>query len=327
MVCPWCSEEHPVTDEQCPITGKPLREPVPHVREERVGFSELVSEAFGLYRRNLFVFVATGLVAMGPYIGLQLWNSARMRPSAELRDAIQTSARASQEHRDLTPEEVAQLRRAAPDPKKFVDQFLVVLLLLPIFLALHSLSQAAMVPLVGDRALGGTMGPGRAWLAVGLRSWQVLATTALGTLAILVGGVFCLVPGVVVGFAFSLAMPVVMLEGRSGTGALGRSWRLMRTEWPRVVGLWLIAMLAMLLVSGSVSAVLFRSAQDASEIMAVSSGPLGTAIQVGQLVVWLLMLPLPVIVTTLVYLHARREQEGIPLRELHLQLQRAATGT
>jgi len=45
-----------------------------------------------------------------------------------------------------------------------------------------------------------------------------------------------------------------------------------------------------------------------------------------NIAIWLLLYPLPAIGTTLVYLHARREQEGIALAGLQLQMQRAATG-
>jgi hypothetical protein len=41
----------------------------------------------------------------------------------------------------------------------------------------------------------------------------------------------------------------------------------------------------------------------------------------------MLLFPLPVIGITLVYLHARREQENVPMSELQLQITRAATGT
>jgi hypothetical protein len=49
-------------------------------------------------------------------------------------------------------------------------------------------------------------------------------------------------------------------------------------------------------------------------------------VQLAQRAAGFLLFPLPVIGTTLVYLHARREQEGIPLAELQLQMQLAATG-
>jgi hypothetical protein len=334
MVCPFCSEEHPVTLDRCPLTGQQLRPPVPVealvAREERAPFSSLLAEAARLYRRNLLVFLVTGSVAFVPVAGLQIWSAQQAVPPAEVREAMQISLRASQEHRSLSAEEQAQLQRASaamrPDKKALFIGVASMLMIFPLLLAAQMLSQAALVPLVGDRALGGNMGPGRAWLAVGLHSGGILWTATLSTLATLVGSLLCLLPGVLAAVGFALAMPVVLLEGRRGTDALRRSWRLMAVEWPRVVGMWVVAVAGMAVLVGPLSLLFFR-ASDPAAMFDLMSGWLGIGLQLSQIAISLLLFPLPVIGTTLVYLHARREQENIPLAELQLQMQRAATGT
>jgi hypothetical protein len=122
-------------------------------------------------------------------------------------------------------------------------------------------------------------------------------------------------------------MPVVLLEGRRGTDALRRSWRLMAVEWPRVVGMWLVAVAGMAVLIGPLSLLFFRAANDPTAMFDLMSGWRGIGLQLSQIAISMLLFPLPVIGTTLVYLHARREQENIPLAELQLQMQRAATGT
>jgi hypothetical protein len=238
---------------------------------------------------------------------------------------------ASREKRKLTTEEQAQVQRAMattrPDRKQFLIWITLMLMALPLFLAAHMLSQAALVPLVGDRALGGHMGPGRAWLAVGLRPGAILWTATLSALATMVGGLFCVFPGVLAAVGFALAMPVVLLEGRRGTDALRRSWRLMAVEWPRVVGMWVVAIAGMVVLMSPLSILFFGAARDPAAMLDLRSGWRGIGLQVSQIAIQLLMFPLPVIGTTLVYLHARREQENIPPAELQLQMQRAATGT
>jgi hypothetical protein len=334
MVCPFCSEEHPVTLDYCPLTGQQLRPPVPvealPAREERAPFSSLLAEAARLYRRNLLVFLVTGSVAFVPVAGLQIWSAQWAVPSPAVREALRISMRASQANRQLSTEERAQLQRASaamrPDKKAFLIGMALMLMGLPLFLAAQMLSHAALVPLVGDRALGGSMGPGRAWLAVGLHAGGILWTATLSTLATLVGSLFCLFPGVLAAVGFALAMPVVLLEGRRGTDALRRSWRLMAVEWPRVVGMWLVAVAAMAVLVSPLSLLFFR-ASDPAAMFDLMSGWLGIGLQLSQIAISLLLFPLPVIGTTLVYLHARREQENIPLAELQLQMQRAATGT
>jgi hypothetical protein len=335
MVCPFCSEEHPVTLDRCPLTGQQLRAPVPvealPAREERATFSSLLAEAARLYRRNLLVFLVTGSVAFVPFAGLLIWSGLEAVPPPEMREAVRITMRASQEHRSLSTEEQAQLQRASaatrPDNKDFLIGMALMLMFFPLLLATQMLSHAALVPLVGDRALGGKMGPGRAWLAVGLHSGGILWTATLSTLGTMVGFLFCVLPGVLATVGFALAMPVVLLEGRRGTDALRRSWRLMAVEWPRVVGMWLVAVAGMAVLIGPLSLLFFRAANDPTAMFDLMSGWRGIGLQLSQIAISMLLFPLPVIGTTLVYLHARREQENIPLAELQLQMQRAATGT
>ena len=318
MVCPYCSEEHPVTLDRCPLTGQQLRPPPPAdggtASEARAPFGALLAEAARLYRRNLVVFVVTGSIAFIPLGALQIWSALRMTPAPPVQEAMRISTEASQQHRRLSTEEQAQVRRAMaamrPAMNDFVIGIALALMAIPLFLATQMLSQAALVPLVGDRALGGTMGPGRAWLAVGLHPASILGTAALSTLATLVGFLLCVVPGVFAAVGFALAMPVVLLEGRRGTDALRRSWRLMSVEWPRVVGMWLVAFGAMMVLMVPLSFFLFRLASDRAGMSGLMSGWQGIGIQVSQLAISLLLFPLPVIGTTLVTLvlshfHAR----------------------
>jgi hypothetical protein len=104
-----------------------------------------------------------------------------------MREAMRISMQSSREKRKLTTEEQAQVQRAMatmrPDKKQFPIGIALMLMALPLFCAAQMLSQAALVPLVGDRALGGRMGPGRAWLAVGLHPGAILWTSTLSTLA------------------------------------------------------------------------------------------------------------------------------------------------
>ncbi|MGZ6126391.1 MAG: hypothetical protein ACXWLR_15590 [Myxococcales bacterium] len=336
IVCPFCSEEHPVTLDRCPLTGQQLRAPAPiealPVREERVRFPALLAEAARLYRQNVMVFLLTASIAFVPFAGVQAWSALQFAPLAAVQQAMRINLQATQQHRRLSADEQAEVQRAMeavhPDRKRFLLGIALMLMLVPLFVAAQILSHAALVPLVGDRALGGDMGPGRAWLAVGLRAGAVLWTAALSTLATMIGFLFCLLPGIVAAIGFSLAMPVVLLERRRGVDALRRSWQLMRTEWPRVVGLWLIAVVGMMAVTSVLSIPFFRLFDDPGEgMLALFSGWTFIGLQGVQLLVSMLLFPLPVIGTTLIYLHARREQENIPLAELQQQMRRAATGT
>src|SRR5438552_15472023 len=111
MICPWCSEEHPVTEERCPLTGKPLRAPVEAApaREERASFGSLLAEAARLYRRNLFVVVMTGCIALAPFAALGLWTGTRLAPSPQMQRAMRTSPRLSPKRRKPSAHDTVDL--------------------------------------------------------------------------------------------------------------------------------------------------------------------------------------------------------------------------
>jgi hypothetical protein len=66
---------------------------------------------------------------------------------------------------------------------------------------------------------------------VGSRIGPLLATGLIGALLVALGALFFVVPGLVLAAGFSLAAPIVVLEGVAGRAALERSWRMLRGHW------------------------------------------------------------------------------------------------
>src|SRR5262249_1927012 len=150
--------------------------------------------------------------------------------------AMRVSRQLARQRGPISAEQQKEFQRALeaarPDPRKFFLGMVLMFMLVPLLVASQTLSHAALVPLVGDRSLGGKLGPGGAWLAVGMRAGAILWTMTLSTLATVVGFLFCIIPGILAAVGFALTMPVVLLERRRGIDALQRSWSLMRIEWP-----------------------------------------------------------------------------------------------
>ena len=67
------------------------------------------------------------------------------------------------------------------------------------------------------------MTPVAAWGQVGRRVAPLLLTSIIASLAVMLGLVFLVVPGLVLAFLFAFAAPVVMLENKGGVAALKRS--------------------------------------------------------------------------------------------------------
>src|SRR5262249_40514741 len=56
--------------------------------------------------------------------------------------------------------------------------------------------------------------------------WPLLGASLLVGMALFVGTLFLIVPGIILYFGFTFVAPVVVLERSDAVGALGRSWKL-----------------------------------------------------------------------------------------------------
>jgi hypothetical protein len=95
-----------------------------------------------------------------------------------------------------------------------------------VFFAVTSVAYGAMFTAVTDALGGREISMRRAWTAV-LRP-RMLGTMLLFALAVGVGTLFCLLPGLYLGLLFAFTVPVMIEESRFGTAALRRSAELAR---------------------------------------------------------------------------------------------------
>ena len=114
---------------------------------------------------------------------------------------------------------------------------------------------------------------------------------------------------------FLYAPAATVIEGRSGFGAIGRSWELTRGRWMRSVGRYLLivllSMVAMWIVSLGVSSVLdmsvFATAVDGAVSAAVVKQAVSTAVMT---VLQSLVTPLVTSYILLMYLDERIRREN-----------------
>jgi hypothetical protein len=87
------------------------------------------------------------------------------------------------------------------------------------------------------------------------RFWSVLLVSVLYALAVFVGLIFLIVPGIIIAVRLSVSIPALIVERRKGADALGRSWDLVRGySWP-VFGAFLVVALLNSIVSGVLTAI------------------------------------------------------------------------
>jgi len=164
-------------------------------------------------------------------------------------------------------------------------------------------AQAVLTPFVL-----GASSAAAAWGAVGSRFGSVCAAAcaAGGLVAV---GILCLVlPGIVVAILFLLAGSAALCEARGGFAALQRSVRLFGRVWPEIFAL---AMVAAGIDTG-LHWIAFR--------LAPSLGPIPSALV--DAAIGTLVLPVPLLIASVLYLHARSAADGVPIEELRQYMRR-----
>jgi hypothetical protein len=134
----------------------------------------------------------------------------------------------------------------------------------------------------------------------------VLLVSVLVGLATVAGLILFIIPGIYVGVRLAVSIEVLVVEGRRGTQAMGRSWELVGGHWWHAFGTLLVAGL----LTGVVNAVI-----------TTPFGNTGWLVQaVAAAVATVITLPYGV----LLYLDLRARKENLNLERLRADLQASA---
>jgi hypothetical protein len=142
------------------------------------------------------------------------------------------------------------------------------------------------------------------------RIWSVLLVSVLVGLAIIGGLILFVIPGIYVGVRLAVSIEALVVEGRRGTQAMGRSWGLVGGHWWHAFGTLVVAAL----LTGIVNAVI-----------TAPFGNTGWFVQaVAAAVATVVTLPYGVLVGVLLYLDLRARKENLTLDTLRADLQTSA---
>ncbi len=202
------------------------------LRPRRVG--EILADAFALYRRhwqNLIVIVAVIVIPLS-FVQVLLGQAW-----------IQNS---------LTHE---HLRNGV----EVVDRAAIAGALASLVVAITSILMWTVLTGAITRAAAGTflgrdLEIGESYRYGLARFWSIVLIGFLSALAIAAGFILLIIPGFIVLTYLSCAMPALVIEGRRGTQALGRSWNLVRGFGWHVFGTIVVAGLITGIVNGVLTA-------------------------------------------------------------------------
>jgi hypothetical protein len=264
------------------------------MRPLRVG--EILDVSINIFKRNFLTFLKVVLVVVVP---VQVVSVVVLVSTVNDPDLLpkfgSTSGNARVSHGD----------QAAYIGGQAVVSILTVVL--------YAIATAACFKAVGDAYLGSRPNWRSSLSFAARRFHSVLWVTFLTTLVAGVGLILLIVPGIWLWFSFVAAVPVLLFEGIKGSGALRRSFRLVRGRWWAVTGAILCGYLIAVVVGGIlqsiISALVFTDAGNSvlgvAVIDSVASG-------IGQL----FTTPFPAAVTAVVYYDLRVRKEGFDLQLL-----------
>ena len=175
-----------------------------------------------------------------------------------------------------------------------------------------TLVTAACFKAVGDAYLG-ERPAAKSSLGYALRrAHSIIWVTILTWILVVIGFVFCILPGIWLYVSFAVAVPVLLTEGVKGRKALGRSKRLVEGRWWPAFAIILLGGLLTGIVSGVVSGLLEAASltnADSNTVSIVTS-------TVGGTVASALTTPFSAAFVTVLYFDLRVRKEGFDLQLL-----------
>ncbi len=142
------------------------------------------------------------------------------------------------------------------------------------------------------------------------RLGPVLLVSVLVGLATLGGLILLVIPGIYVGVRLAVSTQALVVEGRRGTEAIGRSWSLVGGHWWHAFATLLVAVLLIGIVNA---------------VITTPFGGMGWVVQaLAAAVATVVTLPYGVLVGVLLYLELRARKENLSLEALRADLRASA---
>jgi uncharacterized membrane protein len=263
-----------------------IRQPGGAALPRPMGIGEILSTAFQLYQRHWRTLLAIAAVVVVPFTLLQYL----------LGDLVRTRG-------EVTSNGVVETATWAVGIAGLVAALAAVVM----FLVLTG----AITRAVAAEVAGEDPSVEQSYRFGFHRFWSVLLVSVLVGLAIIGGLILFIIPGIYIGVRLAVSIEALVVEGRRGTEAMGRSWELVGGHWWHAFGTLVVAGL----LTGVVNAVITAPFGDTSWFVQAVAAAVATVVT----------LPYGVLVGVLLYLDLRARKENLNLERLRADLQASAT--
>jgi hypothetical protein len=251
-----------------------------------LGIGEILSTAFQLYRRHWRTLLAIAAVVVVPLTLLQYLFGDWIRSRGEVTNYQQIST--------------STWAVGAAGLVAGLAGLLMYLVLT------GAITRAVAAEVAGeDPSLEQSYRFGFHWLG------SVLLVSVLVGLATIAGLILFIIPGIWIGVRLAVSVEALVVEGRRGTQAMGRSWALVGGHWWHAFGALVVAGL----LTGVVNALITTPFNNTSWFVQAVAAAIATVIT----------LPYGVLVGVLLYLDLRARKETLTLERLRIDLQASAT--
>ena len=251
-----------------------------------LGIGEILSTAFQLYQRHWRTLLAIAAVVVVPFTLLQYLIGDQVRTRGEVTNGvvIETATWAVG---------IAGLVAALAG----VVMFLVL--------------TGAITRAVAAEVAGEDPSLEQSYRFGFHRLGSVLLVSVLVGLATIGGLILFIIPGIYIGVRLAVSIEALVVEGRRGTQAMGRSWELVGGHWWHAFGALVVAGL----LTGVVNALITAPFSNTSWFVQAVAAAVATVVT----------LPYGVLVGVLLYLDLRARKENLDLERLRTDLQASAT--
>jgi hypothetical protein len=251
-----------------------------------MGIGEILSTAFQLYQRHWRTLLAIAAVVVVPFTLLQylLGDQLRTRGEVTSNGVVETATWAVG---------IAGLVAALAG----VVMFLVL--------------TGAITRAVAAEVAGEDPSVEQSYRFGFHRLGSVLLVSVLVGLATIGGLILFVIPGIWIGVRLAVSVEALVVEGRRGTQAMGRSWELVGGHWWHAFGALVVAGL----LTGIVNAVITTPFNNTGWFVQAIAAAVATVIT----------MPYGVLVGVLLYLDLRARKEQLNLERLRTDLQASVT--
>jgi len=201
------------------------------------------------------------------------------------------------------------------DESEFLLQIAALFVILGVQTMGTAFVTAAATRISADAYVGNAEDPATAVRNVGRRFFALVGLSIVVTLGVLVGFLLCIVPGLVLIALWSVAVPVLVLEGTGISAALGRSWKLASAYfWITIGAYWTVQLLSFALTFGIAALLgLFLTTSDSSTGAVITQS-------VANAVSAVITTPLIATVLVALYFDLRIRAEGFDVQMMLMRL-------